>query len=163
MARSPSVFEYEDRFSLPAPPPVVWAAIEQMDSFETWWAWLRELRVEGPPLESGCVLHGLVAPPVPYRMRVRVALVRCDAPRSIDADVSGDLVGRAHIRFDPEADGTAATVGWTVEMMQLPMRIAARLGSPLLAWGHDRVVQSTVARFRERLAGARPPDADESR
>lgn len=151
MIASPSVLEYEGRFNLPAPPAAIWTAIGQMDSFETWWAWLRELRVEGAPLETGCVLHGLVAPPVPYRMRLRVALVRCDPPHSIDADVSGDLVGRARIRFDPDPAGTRVTVGWTVEMMQRPMRIAARVGSPLLRWGHDRVVESTVAKFREKL------------
>ena len=159
MAGSPSVFEYEGRFSLPAPPADIWAAIGQVDRFETWWAWLRELRVEGVPLQSGCVLHGLVSPPLPYRMRVRVALLRCEAPNLIDADVSGDLVGRARIRFDPEPAGTRATVAWTVEMMQRPMRIAAQLGSPLLRYGHDRVVEHTVARFTKLLAEERRPPA----
>jgi carbon monoxide dehydrogenase subunit G len=152
VAGSPSVFEYEGRFSLPAAPADIWAAIGQVDLFETWWAWLRELRVEGVPLQSGCVLHGLVSPPVPYRMRLRVALLRCEPPSLIDADVSGDLVGRARIRFDPEPAGTRATVGWTVEMMQRSMRVAARLGSPLLRFGHDRVVESTVSRFTKLLS-----------
>jgi carbon monoxide dehydrogenase subunit G len=148
---APYVFDYEDRFLLPAPPAAVWTAIGQMDSFETWWTWLRDLTVDGPPLVSGCILSGVVAPPVPYRMRLRVALARCVPPSHIDAEVSGDLVGRAHIHFDPAPGGTQASVAWTVEMMPRPMRIAARLGSPLLRWGHDRVVESTVTRFQERL------------
>lgn len=151
MFGSPTVLDYEGGFSLPAPPPTIWSALARMDSFEDMWTWLRELRVEGAPLATGCVLHGLVVPPIPYRMRIRVALVRCDPPRAIEADVSGDLVGRARIRFDPEPDGTRATVAWSVEMTPRPMRIAARLGSPLLRWGHDRVVESTVTRFRDRL------------
>lgn len=159
MAGSPTVFEYEGRFSLPAPPAEVWAAIGQVDRFETWWAWLRELRVEGVPLKSGCVLHGLVSPPVPYRMRLRVALLRCEPPSLIEADVSGDLVGPARIRFDPEPAGTRATVAWTVEMMQRPMRAAARVGSPLLRFAHDRVVESTVTRFAKMLAEETPPAA----
>lgn len=157
MAGSPCVFDYEGRFTLPAPPPDVWAAIGQVDRFETWWTWLRELRVEGVPLTSGCVLHGLVSPPVPYRMHLRVALLRCEPPSLIDAAVSGDLVGPARIRFDPDPAGTRATVAWTVEMMQRPMRIAARLGSPLLRYGHDRVVEHTVAHFTKLLAEERPP------
>jgi hypothetical protein len=36
-------------------------------------------------------------------------------------------------------------------MMPRAMRVAARLGSPLLRWGHDRVVEMTVARFRSQL------------
>jgi carbon monoxide dehydrogenase subunit G len=156
VARSPYVLEYEGRFDLPAPPADVWAAIRQTDSFETWWGWLRDLRVDGVPLESGCVLHGVVAPPVPYRMRLHVALVRCIPPSHIDAEVSGDLVGGARIQFDPAADGTRATVGWTVEMMPRPMRIAARVGSPLIRWGHDRVVDLTVAHFRRQLSEELP-------
>ncbi len=158
VAGSPSVFEYEGRFRLPAAPAAVWSTIGQTDSFETWWTWLRDLRVEGEPLTAGSVLHGVVAPPLPYRMRLQVALVHCDAPHAIDAEVSGDLAGPARIRLDPEGDGTRATVGWTVELMQLPMRIAARVGSPLLRWGHDRVVESTVHRFRELLVEDRRRD-----
>jgi hypothetical protein len=34
------------------------------------------------------------------------------------------------------------------------MRLASRFGHPLLKWGHDRVVESTVAGFRRRLKAA---------
>jgi hypothetical protein len=37
-------------------------------------------------------------------------------------------------------------------MMQRPMRLAARVAYPLLRWGHDRVVEATVAGFRRQLA-----------
>jgi carbon monoxide dehydrogenase subunit G len=153
------VFAYEGEFRLPAPPPVVWRSIRQVDAFESWWSWLRELRVEGRPLTAGCVLSGLVAPPVPYRMRLRIELVRSEPPTRIDAVVSGDLAGRAQLRFDPDPDGTRARVAWTVELRQRPMRLAARLGSPLLRWGHDRVVEATVARFRSHLAELSGPPA----
>jgi hypothetical protein len=65
--------------------------------------------------------------------------------------VSGDLRGDATLTFTPDGDGTEATVGWTIEMMQRPMRLAARLAHPLLRWGHDRVVQATVENFRRLL------------
>jgi carbon monoxide dehydrogenase subunit G len=145
------VLEYEGAFELPAPPPTVWDAISHVESFESWWSWLRELRVEGTPLTSGTVLSGLVVPPIPYPMRLRISLVRCTAPRHIDAEVAGDLVGRAHLDLDPDPAGTRARVGWTVEMMPRPMRLAARLGSPILRFGHDRVVEATVSRFRGHI------------
>jgi carbon monoxide dehydrogenase subunit G len=148
---SPAVLDYEGEFALPAPPAATWAAINRVECFESWWSWLRELRVDGTPLAAGSVLSGLVVPPIPYRMRLRIALVRCVPPRRIDAEVTGDLVGRAHVQLDPDPAGTRARVGWTVEMMPRAMRVAARLGSPLLRWGHDRVVEMTVARFRNQL------------
>jgi len=35
--------------------------------------------------------------------------------------------------------------------MQRPMRVAARVAYPVLRWGHDRVVDATVAGFRRHL------------
>jgi carbon monoxide dehydrogenase subunit G len=147
------VFEYAGRFGFPVPPEQVWSALEQVDRFERWWGWLSELRVEGSGLVAGTVLHGVVAPPVPYRMRLRVVLVACDRPRSIEALVQGDLVGHARLELTPEGDGSRVSVAWTVEMMRPAMRVAARVGGPLLRWGHDRVVDATVAGFRRHLAG----------
>jgi carbon monoxide dehydrogenase subunit G len=147
-----TVVDYQAEFALPGSPDVVWDAINRVECFEAWWSWLRELRVDGTPLAAGSVLSGLVAPPIPYRMRLRIALVRCVPPRRIDAEVSGDLRGRAHVQLDPDPAGTKARVGWTVEMMARPMRFAARVGSPLLRWGHDRVVEATVARFSAQIS-----------
>ena len=151
MASSPYVLEYEGRFDLPAPPQEVWSAVEDVERFETWWGWLGEFRMEGAGLAPGSVLHGVVAPPLPYRMRVRVVLVDCDPPRSIDASVEGDLVGQARLVLEPAGPGTRASVAWEIEMMQRPMRLACRVAFPLLRWGHDRVVDATVAGFRRHL------------
>ncbi len=153
-ARSPYVLEYEGRFDFPVPPEEVWSAVEDLENFETWWGWLGEFRVEGPGLAAGSVLHGVVAPPLPYRMRVRVELVQCDPPHSIDASVAGDLVGQARLVLEPDRAGTRVWVAWEIEMMQRPMRVACRVAFPLLRWGHDRVVDATVAGFRRHLRAA---------
>ncbi|MDQ6613338.1 MAG: hypothetical protein M3083_00850 [Actinomycetota bacterium] len=76
----------------------------------------------------------------------------------IDAAIHGDLEGRARLKLSPqpppredEGLGTVVSVSWTIEMMQRPMRLAARLGFPLLRWGHDRVVDATVRGFRSQI------------
>jgi carbon monoxide dehydrogenase subunit G len=143
----------DHRFSVT--PEEVWKAIENVDSFERWWSWLEEFRLEGDGLVAGAVLHGVVAPPVPYRMRVDVHLIRCDRPRAIDARIAGDLSGESELRLVPEGSGTHVAVGWTVEMMQRPMRLASRVAHPLLRWGHDRVVDMTVVGFRRNVERGR--------
>ena len=153
MASSPYLLEYEGRFRFSVPPAELWSALEHTESFETWWGWLGELRVEGPGLRDGSVLHGVVAPPLPYRMRVRVVLEHCVPPERIDAAVHGDLEGRAQIVLQPDGTGTRVQATWEIEMMQRPMRMAARLAFPLLRWGHDRVVDATVAGLRRHLRG----------
>lgn len=84
-------------------------------------------------------------------MRVHAELGECTRPEGIDATISGDLVGDAHLRLHPEDDGTRVEAAWTVEMCQPAMRLASRIGRPVLQWGHDRVVEMTVAGFRRRI------------
>ncbi len=143
--------DYAGRFDFPVDPPELWEALQRIDQFERWWGWLGNLEVEGDGLQEGSVLHGTVAPPVPYRMHVDVELCQCVPERLIDASVSGDLRGEAHLRMHPCARGTAAEVAWSLEMLQLPMRLAARVAYPLLRWGHDCVVDATVRGFRSQL------------
>ena len=80
MPRRP-VIRYRRAFDFDHAPQQVWAGIERVDEFERWWPWLQEFRLEGESLTAGSVLHGVVVPPLPYRMRIRVALTRCDSAR----------------------------------------------------------------------------------
>jgi carbon monoxide dehydrogenase subunit G len=149
----PPVIAYQRGFAFDLPPDRLWDRMEEIDQFERWWPWLTDLRLEGNGLSAGSVLHGVVTPPLPYRMQLNVELVECDRPHAIHATISGDLTGEARLRLRPEGDGTWAEVAWEVEMRQPAMRIASRIGRPILQWGHDRVVEVTVAGFRRRIQG----------
>jgi carbon monoxide dehydrogenase subunit G len=145
------VFEYRREYEFALTPAAMWERMEHLEQFEQGWPWLQEFRLEGGPLAAGSVLHGVIAPPLPYRMRIRVELTRVEPPEAIDARVGGDLEGEARLRVRAEGTGSRVEVAWTVEMMQRPMRLASRFGRPLLQWGHDRVVEMTVNGFRRRL------------
>lgn len=134
-----------------ASPAELWNALEEVDQFESWWPWLEEFRLEGDSLESGAVLHGVITPPLPYRMQIRVELTRSEPPHRIEALIHGDLEGTASLELQPRGAGSSLEVAWEVEMMQRPMRLADRMAHPLMQWGHDRVVEITVAGFRRRL------------
>jgi uncharacterized protein YndB with AHSA1/START domain len=152
VARSPYVIEYQRTFAFPVDDERVWAAMTQFDSFCSWWPWLGEFSVEGDGLEAGTVLHGVVKPPLPYRMRLDVVVDDCEPPRRIDATIHGDLEGTAVLSLGGDDHETFVDAAWTIEMMQAPMRLAARIGHPLLRWGHDRVVDATVDGFRRHLS-----------
>lgn len=147
----PPVIDYQARFAFDAPPRDIWEAIEDTGRFESWWPWLHEFHLDGGALSSGSVLSGVVEPPLPYRMHIDVVLVRCRRPTDLEAVVHGDLEGPAHVHLQGAASGTTAEVGWHLEMMQRPMRLASRFALPLLQWGHDRVVEATVSGFRHRM------------
>lgn len=138
------VIEYAGKYDFALSPETLWETIEHLDRFAGRWGWLEEFRLEGDGLAAGSVLHGVVAPPLPYRMRIRVEIVDSERYRSIDADVHGDLEGESYMRTRSNNGGTSVDIGWTVEMMQRPMRLADRVAHPLLQWGHDRVVETTL-------------------
>jgi hypothetical protein len=153
MAYSPNVIEYDATFAFPVPADRLWLTIARLECFSSWWGWLHEFSVDGSGLEAGTVLHGVVAPPLPYRMRLDVVLDECVPARAIVAQVHGDLEGVARLTFEGDERSTTARATWTIEMMQRPMRLAARVGHPLLRWGHDRVVDATVESFRRHALG----------
>lgn len=148
------IITYQHGYGFDLAPDGLWDRIEEVDQFERWWPWLTDFWIEGNGLSAGSILHGVVTPPLPYRMRLRVQLDKCERPHAIDAVISGDLIGDAQMRLRPEGAGTWAEVAWKVEMRQPAMRLASRIGRPVLQWGHDRVVESTVAGFRRRLKAA---------
>ena len=121
------MIDYRGSFDFELPPEAMWDVLEHTERFESWWGWLHELRRDGGTLQAGSGLYGVVSPPVPYEMRVRVVLDRCVRPERIDAHVEGDLEGSAGLLLEPRGDGSRATVSWTIEMKQRPMRLAARL------------------------------------
>ena len=83
-------------------------------------------------------------------------LAQCELSDSVLARIQDRLSLEAdHPRLLIVARGERAT--WTLEMMQAPMRMAARIAYPLLRWGHDRVVDATVDGFRRHLAGDQRP------
>lgn len=152
VARSPCVIEYQHTFAFPVATERLWAAMTQFDSFCSWWSWLREFSVDRSGLEAGTVLHGVVVPPLPYRMRLDVVVDQCEPAHRIAAVIHGDLEGTAVLILEGDEHKTFVDAAWTIEMMQAPMRLAARFGHPLLRWGHDRVVDATVAGFRRHLS-----------
>jgi hypothetical protein len=128
----------------------VWDAIGDLDQVGLW-GWLHDLRADGPCLVTGSVLHGVVVPPLPYRICLDVEFVDCVRPSHVDATVAGDLVGDAHLRLRRDGSDTEIDASWRLEMRQPAMRIAARVMPSAMRWGHDRVVAASVAALGERL------------
>jgi carbon monoxide dehydrogenase subunit G len=154
MPRRP-VITYRGVHGFEVPSATLWEIMQEVDQFESWWPWLEDFRLHGPSLCTGAVLSGVVAPPLPYRMHIEIELTRCEPGYFVGARIQGDLDGCATIELRDRGAGTEVEVAWTVEMMQAAMRLADRFTHPVLQWGHDRVVDVTVAGFRRRLQSAR--------
>jgi len=146
-----SIISHRQTYRFEVKPEELWERIEEVDQFERWWPWLSEFWLEGSGIEAGTILHGVVTPPLPYRMRLQIELVEAVRPKAVDAVIGGDLRGQATLRLHADGEATRAEAAWEVEMLRPSMRLASRIGRPLLQWGHDRVVETTVSGFRRRI------------
>jgi uncharacterized protein YndB with AHSA1/START domain len=127
----------------------VWAGIADPTRFTGWWAWLRELEVDGDGLVAGTVLRGRVVPPVPYPFHLDVHLERVEPGRHIAARLRRDLAGWAALWLVEVEGGCEVRVQWRLELRSPALRAGAWVARPLMVWGHDQVVASTVRRFRQ--------------
>lgn len=134
----------------------LWEAISDVRQFPAWWPWLRDFDTSDHRLRPGLVMRGHVAPPVPYRMSVVVEIMDVDPLQQVRARVHGDLSGPAVLLLDHTPTGCQLTVCWRIEMCRPAMRVAARVVRPMLVWGHDRVVETTVGRFRNEIGAPDP-------
>lgn len=142
--------DYRSTFWFPDDPGQLWAGVEQLHLFPSWWGWLQDFQVDGEGLVPGTVLRGTVVPPVPYRLRLAVTLEQCEQPRLLAASVEGDLRGWATLHLDDALPGTHVTAAWSLQLQSPPLRAAARVAFPVLRWGHDRVVDMAVTGFSRR-------------
>jgi uncharacterized protein YndB with AHSA1/START domain len=149
----PYVFKYTDDFEFPLPPERMWGVLEHHERYERWWSWMRELRVEGTPLEPGCVIAFAVVAPIPFKMHLQVQVVEANPPAYLSVRVRGDLEGTGSLRFRADGPGSITTVEWDVEVRQRAMRRSTYVARPLLKWAHDRAVASGVNGFRRGCGG----------
>jgi hypothetical protein len=148
--------DYRGAFWFPVGPNELWDTIERFDRFESWWPWLRDFGADTGGLVAGNVLHCTVLPPVPYRLRLDVRLVKCLRPHLVQATIDGDVRGSAVMRLEPVEDATRVAVVWSLDMVSTPLRIAALVAYPLMRWGHDQVVEMAVTGFRQRALARTP-------
>jgi Polyketide cyclase / dehydrase and lipid transport len=145
-------FRFDRTLSFAADPPELWAAITRTDEFPRWWPWLRELSGDGlvPGGRSTCVVRA----PVPYTLRFSVTVEELVPGRRVAAFVDGDLAGPAHLEVGAGTDGgSTVRLAWDLQLRRPMLQAAARIGRPVMEWGHDWVVTSGVEQFRRRALG----------
>ena len=129
-------------------PERLWEALTATAQFPRWWPWLRRLDGDGlvPGGRSECVVRA----PVPYTLRFTVEVRGVGPGRRVDTWISGDLEGPARLQVHEHPEGSAAHLAWAVELRHGLLRRLARVGRPVMEWGHDWVVETGLRQFRRR-------------
>ncbi len=146
----PDPFRFDRTWVFGVAPDAFWTAISEPGQFPRWWPWLRELSLSGDGLAPGGRAACEIRAPIPYSLRFTVEVVEHVPERLLDTMVTGDLRGPARLEAGPHRDGTAVRLAWEMEVRRPLLRMAARVGRPVMEWGHDWVVGNGVDQFRER-------------
>ena len=134
----------------------LWRVLSVTGDYSRWWTWLR--RLDAPDgLAVGRPTHCVVRAPLPYSLTFTVTPVQIEPERLVEADVDGDLAGRARLELSPLAEGGCrARLVWSVDLRDRVLRPLARLARPVLEWGHEWVVATGVEQFRTRALASLP-------
>lgn len=132
-------------------PERLWEALTDTSQFPRWWPWLR--RLDGDGLVDGGRSECVVRAPVPYSLRFRVEVRALVPGRLVDTWVSGHLDGPARLEVGAHPDGATARLAWSMELRHPVLRQVARVGRPVMEWGHDWVVGTGLDQFHHRALG----------
>jgi hypothetical protein len=122
----------------------VWATALDFGSYRSWWPFLVEF--DPPPLETGAAAQALVRAPAGYRLRLDLALVDVDAPRTAVIDVTGDILGRCTVSVAPEGEGSTVGLAWSLAPDRRLLRVLGVLARPILVHGHDWILDEGLRR-----------------
>jgi quercetin dioxygenase-like cupin family protein/uncharacterized protein YndB with AHSA1/START domain len=140
-------YVFVDEWDVAAPPAAVFTAVADSRTYPEWWRPVY-LEAEGSvPVEVGAEARHHFKARLPYHLRTRSVVAAVDPPRTVTADVEGDLRGRGTWTLTPTAVGTHVRFDWQVHADRPLLRALTPLLRPLLRWNH----KWAIARAKEGL------------
>jgi quercetin dioxygenase-like cupin family protein/uncharacterized protein YndB with AHSA1/START domain len=140
-------YEFVDEWDVAAPPEAVFTAIADSRTYPRWWMPVYiDVEAEGPP-RVGAVSTQHFKGRLPYHLRTRSVITAIDAPRSITADVDGDLRGRGTWTLTPTQGGTHVRFDWRVFTDRKLLRMLTPILRAALRANHNWA----IARAKEGL------------
>jgi len=138
--------DWRERF--PLPPAELWARMEAVEEYRSWWPWLREL--DARALEAGEVWGCLVQPPLPYRLRFDLTIEEVVPERSVSASVGGDIEGTASLEVTAVDGGSELRLLSALAPRHPVLRAVGTVAGPIAQFGHDWVIDTALRQFRHR-------------
>jgi quercetin dioxygenase-like cupin family protein/uncharacterized protein YndB with AHSA1/START domain len=155
-------YVFVDEWDVAAPPEAVFDAIADARSYPVWWRPVYiEVESDGPP-ELGSESRQHFKGRLPYHLRTRSVIRELDPPRTITADVDGDLRGRGTWTLTPAAHGTHVRFDWQVHADRRLLRVLTPVLRPLFRWNHNWAIARAMEGLEPYARGRAAMPAAES-
>jgi uncharacterized protein YndB with AHSA1/START domain len=130
-------YVFVDEWDVAAPPEAVFAAIADARTYPEWWRPVYlDVDADGPA-ELGKESRQHFKGRLPYHLHTRSRVVALDPPRTVTADVDGDLRGRGTWTLTPTATGTHVRFDWQVHADRKLLKALTPVLRPVFRWNHN--------------------------
>jgi uncharacterized protein YndB with AHSA1/START domain/mannose-6-phosphate isomerase-like protein (cupin superfamily) len=157
-------YVFVDEWDVAAPPEAVFSAIADARTYPVWWRPVYiDVESDGPA-ELGKESRQHFKGRLPYHLHTRSVITELHPPRTITAEVDGDLRGIGTWTLTPTATGTHVRFDWQVHADRRLLRVLTPVLRPALRWNHNWAIARAMEGlepFAQQLAGdtARVPAA----
>ena len=136
-AARPRPYVFVDQWDVAASPEAVFDAIADARTYPAWWTPVyMDVESEGPP-RLGAESRQHFKGRLPYHLRTSSVITEFDRPRTVTADVDGDLRGRGKWTLTPTARGTHVRFDWQVHADRRLLRVLTPVLRPVFRWNHN--------------------------
>jgi uncharacterized protein YndB with AHSA1/START domain/quercetin dioxygenase-like cupin family protein len=153
-------YVFVDEWDVAAPREAVFDAIADARTYPKWWRPVYiDVDADGPA-ELGKQSRQHFKGRLPYHLHTRSTVVALDAPRSVTAEVDGDLRGTGTWTLTPTAGGTHVRFDWQVHADRKLLKALTPVLRPLFRWNHNWAIARAMEGlepFAREQAQARPP------
>ncbi len=147
LARPMRPYVFVDEWDVAAPPDAVFAAIADSSTYPVWWRPVYLDVDSAPGIEVGAESRQHFKGRLPYHLHTRSVITELDPPRTITADVDGDLRGRGTWTLTPTSRGTHVRFDWQVHADRKLLQMLTPVLRPIFRWNHNWA----IARAKEGL------------
>ena len=162
LAVAASEYLFVDEWDVAAPPEAVFGALADGRTYPEWWRPVYlGIEADGPPAvgaESRQHFKGRL----PYHLRTRSVITRCEAPRVLEVEVDGDLRGHGTWTLAPALGGTHVRFDWRVHADRRLLRVLTPVLRPLFRWNHNWAIARAMdglEPYAQRQAGVQASEA----
>jgi uncharacterized protein YndB with AHSA1/START domain/quercetin dioxygenase-like cupin family protein len=149
---------FVDEWDVAAPPEAVFDAIADSRTYPQWWRPVYlDVESDGPPQPGREFRHHFKGR-LPYHLNTRSVIAKLDPPRTVIADVDGDLRGRGTWTLTPTSRGTHVRFDWQVHADRNLLRVLTPVLRPIFRWNHNWAIaraKEGLERYAQRTAA--PP------
>ena len=130
-------YVFVDEWEVAAPREAVFAAIADARTYPEWWRPVYlDVDADGPA-ELGKESRQHFKGRLPYHLHTRSRVVALEAPRTVTAEVDGDLRGRGTWTLTPTATGTHVRFDWQVHADRKLLKALTPVLRPVFRWNHN--------------------------